>query len=130
MTENYKIPKEIEDRIPAYFYFGMAGELVAIYGTQILELRHEEEGDEGYYYLDTSTYGWYEAFRATCRKLDMWWLVEYYDTLDWYDGDLFDAEIEDEIIERICQKERISEHPNCYYKYLCERSKKDGMERD
>ena len=124
MTDNYKIPEEIINRIPEYFYYAMAGELMSIYGIQLFELHKEDEDDEGYYDLDSSTYGWNEAFKATCRKLDMWWLVEYYDTLDWYDGDLFDAEIEDEIIEIFCMKDGILEHPNCYYRYLCERSKK------
>ena len=128
MTDDYKIPEEIANRIPAYFYYAMAGELLSIYGLQLFELRKEDEDDEGYYDLDSSTYGWNEAFKATCRKLDMWWLVEYYDTLDWYDGDLFDGEIEDEIIEIFCTKDRIIEHPNCYYRYLCERSKKDAVE--
>lgn len=121
MTSDYKIPEDIKNRIPDYFYVAMAGELVSVFGVWVLQF-HE---DLGYYDLDSSTGGWVEAFRATCRKLDMQWLIEYYATLDWFDGDLFDSEIEGEIIDRFCRKENQGEVANCYYRYLCEKSKSE-----
>ena len=121
MTSDYKIPENIKNRIPDYFYVAMAGELVSVFGVWILQF-HE---DLGYYDLDCGTGGWVEAFRATCRKLDMQWLMEYYTTLDWFDGDLFDGEIEDEIIDRFCRKENQREAAKCYYRYLCKKNKSE-----
>ena len=130
----YTIPKEIKNRIPDYFYYAMAGELVSVFGPYILEeqdyLEYDDEGNVieplsdtpcTYYNLNSSTGGWIEAFKETCRKLDMMWLVDYWRTLEWYDSDLFDGEIEDEIVERFCKKDHFQESGNCYYMYLCDK---------
>ena len=132
----YEIPKEIKEKIPDYFYYAMAGELVSVFGPYILqhppagyydEENDEwvEDGEEDYYDLDTSTGGWCEAFYATCKKLDMQWLYDYWRTLAWYDSDIFDGEIEDEIIKRFCEKDHLADHANCYYKYLIEKRKSE-----
>lgn len=122
----YHIPEDIKSRIPDYFYIAMAGELVSIYGIKILQkIEYSEYDDNGdkieysYYDLDSSTGGWNEAFKATCRKLNMLWLIEYCHSLDWYDYDIFNGEIEGEIIKRCCEKDFGKVHANCYYRYLC-----------
>ena len=133
MSDKYVIPKEINDRIPEYFYYAMAGELVSIFGSWILEKQdypeYDDDGNEisgdpnvdaSYYDLDSGTGGWFEAFRMTCKKLDMMWLMNYYKTLKWYDSDIFDGIIEDRIIENYIEKDHIHVHANCYYKYLCQ----------
>ena len=124
----YKIPEEIKSRIPDYFYYAMAGELVSIFGPAILEkitVDYDEDeneyplsDDEAYYDLSSSTMGWKYAFIETCRKLDMMWLNEYRKTLEWYDGDIFDGIIEDNIITYFCKKDHTQDHSNCYYKHL------------
>jgi len=127
----YKIPKEIYSRIPDYFYYAMAGELVSIFGPHILEkvdypeydndgneISGDPDTDNSYYDLCSGTGGWNEAFEMTCKKLNMMWLNEYSNTLPWYDRDIFDGEIEYEIIERFCKKDHAEDHLNCYYKYL------------
>lgn len=132
----YSIPKDIKDRIPDYFYFALAGELVSIFGTRILGKNEwvdfDDEGNElptltdedcSYYDLCSSTGGWVEAFIETCRKLDMIWLVDYWRTLEWYDSDIFDGEIETEVVKRFCESEM--NPANCYYKYLCGVTKKE-----
>ena len=129
---SYEIPKEIDSRIPDHFYYAMAGELVSIFGPHILEKadypEYDDDGnqipgdpnvDVSYYDLALSTGGWYEAFKMTCKKLDMMWLMDYYKTLEWYDSDIFDGIIEDRIIENYIEKDHINDHANCYYKYLC-----------
>ena len=129
----YKIPKEIDSRIPEYFYYAMAGELVSIFGTWILEKQdypeYDDDGNEihgdlnvdgSYYDLNSSTGGWNEAFKMTCKKLDMMWLMDYYETLEWYDSDIFDGIIENRIIENYIEKDHMHDHANCYYKYLCQ----------
>jgi len=129
----YKIPKEIDSQIPDYFYYAMAGELVSIFGAWILEKQdypeYDDDGNEiagdlnvdgSYYDLNSSTGGWNEAFKMTCKKLDMMWLMDYYETLEWYDSDIFDGIIEDRIIENYIEKDHMHDHANCYYKYLCQ----------
>ena len=46
----------------------------------------------------------------------MMWLVEYHDTLKWYDADLFDGVIEERIINKFIESE--NHNRNDYYKYL------------
>ena len=116
----YNIPDDINSRIPNYFYYAMAGELVSIFGPTILQLiDYSEDGEDySYYDLDSGCSGWFMAFNATCHKLDMTWLMDYRKTLEWYDGDIFDGIIEDRIIEQFCEKDHTQDHCNCYYKYL------------
>lgn len=125
---HYIIPEDIESRIPDYFYYAMAGELVSIFGPTILEkitVDYDEDeneyplsDDEAYYDLSSGTAGWMYAFIETCRKLDMMWLNEYRKTLEWYDGDIFDGIIEGNIITYFCEKDHTQDHSNCYYKHL------------
>ena len=117
----YSIPEEIKKKIPEEFYYAMGGELCAIGGPKIFE-----KFEEDYYDLNSSTAGWVEAFKETCRKLDMKWLVDYWYTLEWYDSDIFDGEIEMEIIKRFCEKNMPSANP--YYGYLIRKSDKEKQE--
>lgn len=128
----YSIPSEIDMKIPDYFYFAMAGELASIMGPDIftvipiykLDDNDNEVLDENgnyiiedeYYDLNSSTAGWYEAFKATCHKLDLPWLIDYHDKLEWYDSDVFDGIIEDRIIMFFIKKDTHNTNP--YYIYL------------
>lgn len=121
----YKIPDDIKSRIPEYFYYAMAGELVSVMGASVLDLLEVplecSDGTEDYdYYYDlhNSTSGWGMAFKMTCYKLDMMWLVDYWNTLEWYDSDIFDGEIEWEIIGLIKNGKIECNGANDYYKYL------------
>ena len=133
---NYSIPLGIKSRIPNYFYFAMAGELVSIFGPHILEkwtpTEYDDNGNEisgdpdvdgSYYDLNSGSGGWCAAFFATCKKFDMLWLRDYASTLEWYDWDKFHGEIEDEIVERFCKRDHFADPTNCYYLYLCEKQK-------
>lgn len=112
----YKIPQDIKDRIPDYFYFAMAGELFSVAGyDKGIDMFQDDNN------YDSSTNGWKQAFRMTCRKLDMEWLYEYWNTLEWYDSDIFDSEIELEIFNKF--KKGRPNTANCYYKYLVETEK-------
>lgn len=119
---HYHIPEEIENRIPEYFYIAMAGELCSIFGWQIFE-KYEDPYHpeiEPFYDLGSSTSGWCEAFKATCKKLGMDWLLEYYRTLEWYDSDMFDGIIENCIITNFINIENEDDNP--YYHYLCNKN--------
>ena len=116
----YKIPKEIKEKIPEYFYYAMGGELVSIFGVEVLtpEDKNDVINENTVYEIDfvTSTSGWYEAFKATCKKLDLQWLLDYHETLDWYKSDLFDDEIAQEIIKYFSSEPK--SRANSYYLYL------------
>lgn len=115
----YNIPTEIDLKIPSYFYIALAGELCSILGPQIFnkitDLDEDTEEEFSYYDFDSGTGGWHAAFKATCEKLDLLWLLNYYDALEWYDSDVFDSIIEDRIVTHFIDKDN---HCNEYYKYL------------
>lgn len=107
----YTIPENIKSRIPEYFYYALGGEYVSIMGATAL-LRDTD----GLSLLDYNggTAGYAEAFKMTCKKLDMDWLYEYWDSLPWYQSDLFDCEISIEVMKCFDKED----NANAYYKYL------------
>lgn len=102
------VPIDIDSRIPTYFYPALAGELYSIYGPRVFE---PCDGN-----LNAGTHGWYAAMRETCRKLNLGWLMDYYDALPWDKSELFDAEIE----KRVCAivTGDVYKWPNSYYEHL------------
>ena len=126
----YKIPLEIKQKIPKYFYYAMGGELVSIFGTEVLipEDVNDEINEYTVYGIDfvISTSGWHEAFKATCKKLDLQWLLDYHKTLEWYDSDLFDDEIAQEIIKYFSSEPKSK--VNSYYLYLSNSKDKNNVE--
>lgn len=130
----YEIPPEYDTKIPDYFYFAMAGELCSIFGPHLFDridpVEYDDDGNplpssisEGaaYYDLDTSSVGWVEALKATCQKLDMMWLMNYRNELEWYDSDIFDGIIEERIIEKFVKEK--THQSNAYYKYLISKNR-------
>ena len=108
----YKIPEEILTKIPQHFWPAFAGELVSIFGLAVFNK------DNDYYALyDVSgTNGWNLALRMTCKKLEMKWLFDYYDKLEWWQSDMFDGESEDLLIKKFVEME---DHPgHTYYSWL------------
>lgn len=97
MNYRYSIPKDIKDRIPEEFYGIFKEELEKRFGSPLFG-----EGEDGIvtvYYIESSI-GWYSAFTMATNRANCRWLKEYYDDLDWEQGDLFDSEISEEMIER------------------------------
>lgn len=111
MFFHYDIPKEIKSKIPEYFYYAFGGELLSVFGKDFLT-----KDDSGNYPLDfsSSSQGYSVAFDMTCKKLDMMWLKEYRDSLPYYDSDLFDGEIDEQVI--LVFKKYKADNP--YYSYL------------
>ena len=95
MNETYKIPGPIIDNIPKEFYFAFASNLRARFGPWIFE--GQDEIKNAFYV--TGSVGWMDTFKATAARLGLSWLVEYYDSLDWYDSDLFDDHLSDLLFE-------------------------------
>ncbi len=109
----YKIPDEIGNKIPPYFYAAFAGELFSVFGLDALQ--KDEDNSYGLRYF-CGTAGWLEALKTTCKKLNLDWLMNYYYTLDWYDSDIFDGVISERIISEFIEAE-----PSCansYYHFL------------
>ena len=112
----YSIPEEIRNKIPDYFYTALAGELFSVFGWDRCRWMFYPKKDPGYADLASGSAGWVQAFKATCRKLGLEWLTEYYDTLPWYDSDVFDGIVEQRIWEHFIQ--RTDDGPNDYFRYL------------
>lgn len=109
----YKIPEEIISKIPLYFWPAFAGELVSVFGLSIFE--KQETGCYSLNYV-SSTIGWNVALRTTCNKLDMNWLFNYYDKLEWWQSDMFDGEFETLLIKKFVEGEDKPEA--AYYEWL------------
>lgn len=112
---DYVIPDDIKQRIPKYFSQAFAGELLGVFGPDIAI--KDEDDVYGLCFLG-GTVGWHEAFKATCDKLAMQWLYDYYEALEWYESDKFDGEMEAAIIEFF---EGDRDQPSPYILYLMER---------
>ena len=121
----YKIPQDILDKIPDYFWAAFAGELVAMFGPYIFR-----KDEDGYYDIDfgTGTGGWSVALRATCKRMDMDWLISYYTSLSWDESDLFDDELVGLLIKKFiesyddiqsnCCVSCGTDYRNIYYRWL------------
>lgn len=110
---DYKIPADILTKIPQYFWPAFAGELVSTLGLAVFQ--KDEDSQYGLYFLG-STFGWNAALRMTCEKLNMKWLFDYYDKLEWWQSDMFDGEFEDLLIKNFVESRDNPEH--AYYSWL------------
>ncbi|MBR1471606.1 MAG: hypothetical protein IJ600_08200 [Lachnospiraceae bacterium] len=96
---DYEVPEELLARIPLYFYQAMMGELISVFGFEqgkyMMTAQNDtgKEGDE-YFEMSAGSVGWADAFFMACKKLDMMWLWEYRNQLEWYESDVFDGKLE------------------------------------
>ena len=88
--EHIKNFDKILSNIPDHFYPAFAGELVSVFGSEVLE--PSETGEVPLFYISGTT-GWNAALRMTCKKLGTDWLMSWYDELEWFDSDNFDGEL-------------------------------------
>ena len=112
--DDYKIPTEILSKIPEYFWAGFVGELVSVFGLDLFDKVDDEECVGADFVTGTS--GWNYAFRAACDKLNLEWLFDYYDKLDWMRSDVFDGEILDKVLEKFVSQNGEGTSP--YYIHL------------
>lgn len=108
IKELLKDHSEMIAKIPKYFYQALLGELISVFGVHIIELG-EKIGD-----LHSSSSGWWVALQQTCEKLNMNWLIQYHESLEWYDSDILDGELEKHCCELISKEDKKME----YYSYL------------
>ena len=108
MTANETI-----SNIPDYFYPAFAGELVSVFGTDIFT--QDDDGDNTLLYV-SGTSGWHAALKMTCYKLNLYWLQNWYDELEWYDSDDFDSKLVELLFSKFLNAK--SEYANPYYLWL------------
>lgn len=78
---------EVFNKLPDYFWSAFAGELVAIFGNDILKKDEDELA------LLSGTSGWNTALRSVCRRLNINWFYDWYDALDWAYSDDVDIDL-------------------------------------
>lgn len=93
MCEKYSIPQEIRDLMDLKFQNQFLEEMHMIFGIAIDMF----SWNELFNYENTS--GWSEAFLNTCRKTNKKEIIDYYRTLGWEQGDIFDDNLLDILID-------------------------------
>lgn len=117
--------------IPSYFYFCMFGELIKVFGIDMIEFNlfygaaghnlnevkdsdylrllkmysYKEQIDEAIT-CEEGTLGWYSAFKMTCKLTDREDLLAVYDSLNWMNSDYFDEYIGNHIIEEMFENSK------------------------
>ena len=107
------VDMKVIEQLPEHFPAAMYGELCSVFGHGICNT--DDDGVPAITYL-AGTGGWVVAFYATCDKLDMKWLIEYYNKLEWTDSDCFDSHIAQLVFEN-----RPGELVSPYYVYLVDK---------
>lgn len=141
-----EISNEVQDyftthHIPTYFYQCLFGELVKIWGASMITPDKDylaEPDDDGnliasswddYSYKDHIDYyltmqggtgGWFIAFKEACAQCDLIDMYEYYKSLDWMHGDVFDDIIADNMV-KILFSENVGHD---YYRYVLRKNNK------
>ena len=97
ITENgfeYKIPKDIKDKISLDFLKQFRSELFRIHEYYALDCWYDETLG-----VNSGTSGWATAFGLAAMKTNHDWLYEYMETLPWYDFDIFADEVSYMLVE-------------------------------
>ena len=113
------LDREFDDvisKIPEYFYPAFAGELVSVFGISVLT--PYKDGVNPLLYISGSG-GWNMALEMACRKLNMDWMLDWYDKLEWYDSDDFDCELVELIKSKFLNGKL--EFANSYYRWLLDK---------
>lgn len=78
----YEMPDEINDRFTKDMLKDFVDKLV-----EVFKLEHMTHEDAAY---AEGSVGWYSAFKYMCDNNDLNDVLDYYDSLPWYESDLFD----------------------------------------
>ena len=88
----YKIPEDIKCKISEEFYSAMRQRLRKVFGDRFFYLHFGKES------LSDCTNIWDAIFEAICESLGMIWLYRYFEKLEPPESDMFDKEIEEELL--------------------------------
>lgn len=91
--QNYYIPKKYKKMIDLNFLQYFQYELHLMFGLSLNDFR-----DTGPL-SNQGTAGWHDCFVKTCINFNKNELLNYYESLDWYQSDLFDDELADMFIQ-------------------------------
>lgn len=91
----YTMPEDIKNLITDDFLKEFRNQLFRIHEYYGLE-DFAEYGIP----MNTSTGGWYAAFGKACLLTHKEVLFDYWQTLPWYDSDIFDGELADMLVDR------------------------------
>lgn len=110
---DHKVQEKVFDRLPAYFWAGFAGELVAVFGLDIFD--EDNEGDWSPVYFMTGTSFWNQALKMACYKVGEEWLYTYYTELPWYESQIFNEGLVKLLIANFIGKRRSDNRDYCKY---------------
>ena len=91
----YEIPSNIKELITDDFLKEFRNQLLRMHGEYSLDT-FAQEGIP----VNTSTSGWYAALGKACLLTHNETLLDYWNSLQWYDSDTFDGELAEMLIER------------------------------
>lgn len=91
----YSDAKALKEKLPDEFFGILLTKLVKIFPNCLKPLI--------FYDLHSSSAGWHEALEETCNELKVNWVLDYWNAQPWYNSDILDGVIEDEIITRYLQ---------------------------
>lgn len=97
ITENgfeYTIPKDIYNSIPEEFWNNFRHELYMIGGLSLCEESGSSALDDG------GTGVWIAALYNACKSSNCLDIFDYYTGLEWYDSDIFDGIISEDMAKR------------------------------
>lgn len=96
MDGNYKIPQHIKEKLTVGFCKEFIKQLDRIFHMTISDIKKTYYN---FYLYHETTVGWHDAFKVACKNCKMNDVFEYYNTLDWYDGDIFDSQFDELLCE-------------------------------
>lgn len=90
----YTIPDEIKNKITMEFLIEFRNQLFRICGYSLSDFAENSAP------ANTSTSGWHAAFGVACLNTHNDWLLDYWNSLEWYDSDIFDSELTDMLVKK------------------------------
>lgn len=117
--------------IPKYFYICLFGELVKVFGINLIEPdtgyldEYDDDGNvlpsqnDDYSYRDQigvlltyfgSTSGYNIAFKEACKQCNLMNLYQFYEKPDWSFSDYFDGCILDNVVSVFFDKDSVNEY--------------------
>lgn len=92
-TQLYAIPEEKKKLITKEFADEFVRQMILVFGGDDSQTQADWFKQSGVHI--TGTGGWGTALKTTAEALNCPELYDYYDSMEWYDSDIFDGELYD-----------------------------------
>lgn len=89
---DYKMPTEIKSRFTKEMLLDFRNKRNEIFGR-------EDHMSNTYWTWEEGTAGWHMAFEYMCKKYGLEDILDYIDSLEWYDYDKFNSQVSDIMVE-------------------------------